>query len=166
MENEQRRIGASYIFNFYNDVQTLTDYYASYRNVLSAMRKKYPSLETEDKSDDQLKDLSDIDGQNILNAAYNVTFLLHKTYIGYKTLLPIIKIENEAIKKNYDLIKNAVLPNCDAVEEYVVALNQIIIDKIVQNILQTNQEIINQIYGQAPPPNEQAKPAADNTRTF
>lgn len=147
--NETRQAAASYIVTFYNEIMILLHDYSQYLNILLELEQKYPDkisivekLSTEEKI---------VLVQSVQAIRYNAT----KAHIQFKT------INETAIKDNkpsseelleeetgYKKVRDTFLINREELENYVFIMNKFLAKKVMQELLETSQQFINDIYGE------------------
>lgn len=153
--NEERTAAASYILTFYQHVSQLTDYYATYKNIMIELRAKYKNEEEE-----ELKEFNEEERRAITTTIQNVRYIAHKTQIQYKCIMQSIGVNPETdktINEIYAKINIGFIPKTTHIENYVIELNKILIGKIVKGLLETSQNIISKTfdnYGVTNPPTE------------
>lgn len=132
-EKEKKSAAASYILNFYREVLTLTSYHSQYLNLLLEIESKYKEIEK----------ASEAEKLNIQQAIQNVRYYCTQVYIQYRSIANAIKLkENEKIEEIYTKLKtNYVLQRQD-VEDYVILLNNLLVEEVIQDLLQSSEQIV------------------------
>lgn len=136
-KDEKKVTAASYILQFYTEIQLLNDYYAQYVNLLLELENKYKDTE---KATDEEKAV-------LINATQQVRHTAIKTFIEYKSLVfALKKEENDDIKTSIDLIKKDFIIKRDVLEDYVIKLNAVLVDEVIKKLLETTEDILNSLY--------------------
>ena len=140
--DEKKLAGASYIFSFYKEVQILTDYYAQYINFLLELKEK--------SKDADISKLGENEKLAVMQGVQQVRISAHKSYIQYCSIIGVLKIGKEdKIKESYTKIKDKyIVPQSD-LEIYVIELNQFLLNKIIQGLLEDSQNLIEEVYADA-----------------
>lgn len=146
MSDDTKKTAISYVYNFYMDAQNLTNQYATYLSAVLNFKGKYADLE----SPEAIAGLDDSDKEILLTYANNIRFYITRSLIGYKTLLKHLNRDTDpqartviaAAKK----AERQLVPECDAIEEYVVALNAFISEEGIQEVFTRNEELISQMF--------------------
>jgi len=136
--DEKKTTGASYIFSFYIEIQNLTDTYSNYVNLMLELEYKYKNnIEKAEESD-----------KNIVNQWLQmVRKSCHKCYIQYKTILPTLKIEeNDKLNEKYLKISNCFVIDRNDLKDFVLSMNKVLVNGIIQELLVDNQDFIKDIY--------------------
>lgn len=139
MIDEQKIAGASYILNFYRDVYFLTHYTCVYLNILLELDNKYPTEESR-------KVITDEERAAMLNTMQNVRYYGRTAYIQYLTIQKKIgkirEADHDKITLCYDRIKEEYIIKKDVLDEYTQELNNVLVNDMIQNILESNQDLI------------------------
>lgn len=136
--SEKDIAGASYIIQFYKEIQQLKGFYADYVNVLLEMENKYKET---DKASEEEKDY-------LKQVIQQIRKLAVLCYISYKSLVSSVKglKKKTEIEKAYSKIKvNFVIERQD-LYKFVTELNNFLLEEIIKNLLETSQNIINDIF--------------------
>jgi len=139
--DEKKTAGASYILTFYQNVNVMTNDYATYLNLMLELEHRYKDL---DKLQEHEREIMNKTLQIIRHNA-------HKTYIQYTTIIKNLKNTSDKqtqkeIEENYTHIKNTFVIDRTKLEKFVKALNQILVSEVIQNLLESSQELIEDIY--------------------
>lgn len=139
--DEKKTAAASYILSFYNEVLGLTAMYANYVNSMIQLEYKYSTPEIMQKMTDEEKN-------NISSNAQNVRAGCIRTYILYKSIKNNLKdtTKNKELEASYLKCKNTYLIQRQDIETYVTELNTYLMSSVIQSILETSQNILNEIY--------------------
>jgi len=139
--DEQKTAGASYILTFYNEIQALKHWCAVYSNTMANLEHKYnknineASLEEEEKL-------------NYNNIMEQVKYHVRITYMSFMAINSALQQRDIKVKKHYDTFKMRHVPESDTLERYTAALNEFLLKDIVQNLLQTSQQLVEQIFSE------------------
>ncbi len=141
MSKEKESAGASYVISFYQEVQTLTHNYGNYTNLMLEVENKYP-------------DVSKIEPEvrNVITATVQEVRLgVMKTYIMYRSIVNGANIKDNSLKEietsYFNIKKTFVIPNED-LEKYVINLNAVLVNDVIQNLLATGQDLFKSVYHQ------------------
>jgi hypothetical protein len=138
--NDKEKAAANYIFNFYNEIQALNHNYGLYINTLLNLEKIYPGNSFE-------KEATDLDRQLLVNINNAVRGNIIKSYIFYKSIVKNTKIaENKKIEDIYKEYLTIYELDRNKLEEYILIINEVLINDIIGELLDTSQKIINSIY--------------------
>lgn len=140
--NERQAAGASYLLTFYQEIINLTHHYAQYSNLLVEAKNKYGNKEINEIEDD---------AKNIIvTEVQSVRYSTYKCYIMYKTIIPSLKLkENKDLLALYNKIKEDYLIKQEDLENFVIALNSVLITEVIKNLLDTSQALVEDIYKNA-----------------
>ena len=56
------------------------------------------------------------------------------------------KLENKALANSYNKIKNSFIINRDDLEKFVVELNSILVEDIIQQLLESSEELVSGVF--------------------
>jgi len=150
--DESKQAGASYILNFYNNVNQMNDFYARYVNILAELNASIP------KNKDQENLTAVIDEAQKLQLREAVQYLRYaatQTYTGYLTInfnLPtsqeIKDQEGKVINIDslYNSIKREYVIKQETAEKYVIAMNSFLMKGIIKELLETGSQLITALY--------------------
>lgn len=137
--SEEKTAAASYILNFYSEVVQLTHNYANFENVLLELKSKYmnntEAITLEEK--ELVKQQSNI-----------LRYYTTKTYISYISIvggLKEVKL-NPKISEGYTKIKDQQVIRTEDIKDYVINLNEFIVNAVIKNLLESSQELLTNIY--------------------
>jgi hypothetical protein len=141
--DEKKIAGASYLLNFFKDVQQLTHHNIQYLNVLLELESRYGKNSDASKFDDQHK-------QILIQWTQNLRYYAYKCYISYKSIKDNLKLDEKLVQKveeMYKDIKTQFDLNRDKLEEYVIFFNEIIVKEAdLKRLLESSEEYINSIF--------------------
>lgn len=138
--DERRQAGASYIINFFNDIQTLNHHYSTYLNFLLELKHKHgTSFESKSIQEDEKLALT--------NTVQTVRHFCHKIYILYKSMISVKEIKGDKNLDSYYLkIKENFIIHSGDLEKFVISLNTLLVNDIIKDLLVSSQDIIGNIY--------------------
>jgi hypothetical protein len=144
---EERVAASSYVISFYKFVQSLTHEYANYENML---------LEMEAKTKNNAEKLDPTSKDTLLGSSQRLRYYATQTYINYESIRRAVgdkKIkENADMRAAYAELRSHLIIARDDAEKFVVEMNAILLTEIVKNLLQTSQDVMEQLYGTADQP--------------
>jgi len=132
--SEEKFAQANYIITLYNEVHQLSLTYCNMINV-------YLELEQKEKTDQ--------DNQTIKDLLLNIRFYSMQIYLKLNSLKNQLKIKDAQLndlKIYYDGLKETYLIKSEKIELFLIAINEIMTDGLMQNLLSSSQETINNIY--------------------
>jgi hypothetical protein len=139
-KDERRQAAASYIINFFNEVQALNHVYGQYVNLLLEFKEKHGSVP-------EGRSLADDEKQTLSVLAQTVRHYCHKIYIGYKSFVVAKEfLENPDIDQYYSKVKNTYVIKTEDLEKFVVAVNALLVNDVVKDLLVSSHDIVNEIY--------------------
>lgn len=131
--------GVAYVFNFYNDLENLTNHFAAYVNIRTKLKAKYPDLRNEEK---KVK-LSEEDRQTLHEVADNFRSWATRCYVKTQSLSKKIKkLDAEKIKKQYDRVIESPVTDLKTANDYVVELNKAFVEGGLQDLLVRNKDLV------------------------
>lgn len=138
--NEQKITASNYIISFYQEVENLTHNHAIYINLLIELKAKYG-----EKPD--AKKITEEEYNVLSTTVQTVRYYCTKAYIKYNSISNQFQ-KNEDVKKQYDLIKSPsnYLIDSEKLESFVTLMNNIIVDKVIRNLLKSSQDFVSEIY--------------------
>lgn len=143
--DEERIAAASYILNFYQDVVNLTHNYCNYENVLIELQQEHGSTEEVKLSVEQ-KEL-------IKQYCQILRYYARSSNIRYKAIIRSIKSkkikERKELKELLKKINSNYVIRVEDIKAYVEVMNEIIVDNIIKNLLESSSSIVNDLYGGA-----------------
>ena len=137
VEEQEKTTGASYIINFYNEVALLTHNYAEYLNLIEEIEYKYKDIAK----------ISENERSLLQTAVKSLKYYINKTFVMYKCIIETSKqTEDKKVNALRNKIKENFIIERVVLEEYVILLNTLLIQKVMKNLLETSQEIVESIY--------------------
>lgn len=141
-QDEKKITAASYIYQFYSEIQNLNHEYSNYLNIMLELENKYSSNVEKNASDEE-KNFIKIQIQK-------VRYSTHQTYIHYLSITKgLNKNPDNKIVKSYDLIKKQFMINREELEKYVTNINAVLVLEVIKNLLESSQDLIQEIYKNA-----------------
>ena len=136
---EKKIVAASYVFTFYQSVTIAIDYEAQYRNILVELNVKYSNQEVINK-------LNETEKEALIQSVQLVRFYSRKCWIMYKTLIKPLGIkEDKGLEEAYIKIKDQYVINQDDLENFIIAINQILIDNTIKDLIDNSQNLLEAI---------------------
>lgn len=138
--------GTSYILNFYRDVILFTHYVTTYMNLILEIEFKY--------TDFDLSKLDPEEKNNIIQSIQMVRYYANKCKIEYTSLKKRINFDKEddieilKIHSTINETKKFVILKNDA-ERLAELMNNTLVNDVIQNILETSQELMQQLFGES-----------------
>jgi len=154
--SDERNTGAHFIYNFYQEVANLTHTESQFQNVM--VEVSYKCAFSEDKSGaagkSQVIDLPQADKDILMQAIQNMRYHVVRTQRLYKSILPQLKKKentkisklDKSIDEAYNNIMSDFVINRRDSEKYVIAMNQVIVNTVMRDLLTTSQDIMAQLY--------------------
>ena len=142
MVNEKEIAGASYIIGFYKEVQALTHNYAAYLNLMLEVRNKFG---------EEPKKLPPEVQNNVTISVQTVRLNVHKTYIMYESIQQNLGKKGkkkEDLKNAYSVLKDDFILKMENLEKYVISINSILVEDIIQNLLRSSQDLVKEVYNE------------------
>lgn len=122
-----------YIITFFNDVEALTNTYASYQTIMLSTIEKYPELKTGVPSYFKIDDQSRLALLGILN---DLRFYLIRVHTKAMALKHKIKELNEPDLENiYQTIKIQTVLNVEEIEKYVFKIHECFVKGALEDLL-------------------------------
>lgn len=137
----KKSAASSYIINFYDGIITLTQNYTLYNNLLIESDKKY--------GEDNVKGLTELERQQLLNAVQNIRSLVQQVYIQYKSIASSAKVkEIDKIEDIYNKLKKDFIIKLDDLEKFVIGMNSFLVNEIIQELLSSATDLMEQVVGE------------------
>lgn len=137
--NDKELAAASYVYTFYVNIQQLTDTYSQYINFMIELENKYGESFI-NKTPEQEK-------VAVQQTLQTIRHYSNKCYIQLKSMNESIKLkESENFEELYNHIKTTFVIDRNKLEEFVINFNKILVNSIMQNLLQTSQDLIENVY--------------------
>jgi hypothetical protein len=139
--NEERITAASYIINFYQDIQGLTHAFANYINYMTFLETKYDKIEP--------NKWWASDNESLIELSQKVRFFATKTFIAYSAINARLetKLVGKDINALYVKVKKDLIVKRDDISEYVIAMNMLLVTNIFKSLLETSNEVLKKLYG-------------------
>lgn len=136
--SEERTAAASYILTFYQEIIALTHNYANYENLMLELEQKYGSEDEKMSPEEQdiIKQFSSI-----------LRYYIRVTYVRYVSIMAGVgQKTDKKITDLFDKIKDQYIVIRADAQDYVTALNGVLVNKIIKNLLESSQELVQQLY--------------------
>jgi hypothetical protein len=141
--NEQRSTAASFIINFFNVVSQLKSNYAMYVNIVIGLENKYSNSELMGK-------MADDEKGEFITQTQNLRYFIIMSYTDYKSLLPYATkegyIEDKDITETIGDLKSKLTIDRELVGRYVTGINKFLLSNVIKKLLESSQDIINDLY--------------------
>jgi hypothetical protein len=138
MVNDKQTAGSNYIITFYKEIEELTHNFAVYTNVMLEIKQKY--------GDDLSKVEEDVKTV-ILKTVQAVRIGLQKSYVQYVSIKSVLKLDsNNIVEDLYNTIKKQFVIKIDDLELYVIAINTVLVNDIIQSLLNTSNDLLQSMY--------------------
>lgn len=139
--DERKSTGASYLINFYQEVSRLTQAYSNYINILTELGTK----------SEHLDQMSEHEKNTFIEVVQEVRFSVNVTYISYCSIKRGLRqqtlTENDIdVEALHNAINEKFAIHKEKLKEYVVEINSFLITDIVQELLNTSQNIVEGMY--------------------
>lgn len=135
--SERKTAAASYLIQFYTDIQQLTDFYSQYYNAIIELESKYK----------QLEGLTEEDRRTLIQINQNLRYMMHKCYIAAKTIFPILKIKkDQTLAKLYKDINADLIMSRDKAEQYVTYMNKVLFENVIKDLLESSSQFMDKLY--------------------
>lgn len=147
MASEEQVAGASYVMNFLNDVENLTNTYATYLNVMVRIQDKYQlgkKEKEENKKKNKTVQLDNEDEQAVLEVNEAIRVWIARCYVKANTLqvkIPEMKESVKKLKKNYESAISSSMIEKEVAEGFVMDINAVFMQGILKDILTRAQDV-------------------------
>lgn len=139
--DEKQKTGVSYIYTFYNNVVTLTNYYAQYLNLLLEYKMKFSTAD--------LQKLEEGEQKIVTGAVQICRQTVISVFIQYQSITKALKIddsEKDKVREQYDKIKETFIIDTQDLEDFVCLMNEVLVNNVIKNLLESNQDIISDLF--------------------
>lgn len=137
--NEEKTTAASYIISFFENVGLITHHYAQYTNLIIELENKYKEVD--------LKGVTEEEGKVLQQLLQEIRYYAHKAIIQYKSINETLdEDKDKEILDNYDKIKKNYIIQRQDIEAFTIQLNKVLVKDIMRSLLQSSQDIIENIY--------------------
>lgn len=135
--DDRKSTAASYIYSFYQNIQSLNDFYSQYLCIMMDFKNTYKMDDSgQIKANDEAK-------EQIKQQIQNVRYILNKVYIQYKTIIKSLELkDNPKLSKLYEEVKSEYMIKAEILEEIVIEMNRVLVDNIIQDLLHTSQDLM------------------------
>lgn len=138
--SEERTTAASYVLTFFQEIGNLTSQFAAYQNLMLELKETY-------NTEDGMSNMEDKDRDLLKAATQNVRFFALKCYTMYDAIISgAKKTPDKKIIESYKNIKKQFIINTEELEEYVMLINKVLANDIMQGLLETSQSVMDDIY--------------------
>lgn len=137
-KDEKKVVAANYIITFYNEILQTNHSYSQYVNLLLELDNKYPNME---------EGLETTDKETLKTAIQNLRYHIIQTYTMYKSISLTTKLEaNPKIEEHYNILLSKFIIDRKITQEYVIEINNLFLDQVIKELLDTSTELISNIY--------------------
>jgi len=143
MADEKKTVAASYVMQFYQEVQTLNHNFAVYLNLIDLFRHKYGETFIEKMGDEEKASIQNVTQENRYNIR-RINVMLKGILNKFGAKLEG-KIKYEDLKKIYEKLKNQPIFKEEDITAYTELLNVLISENFIQDLFTTSQDYVNQI---------------------
>jgi len=141
MTDEVQIAGAGYILTFFNDIEQLNSYYASYVNTILSLKHKYPDTKN-------LENISDEDRQTLINMAQGLRTWIIRCYIKAQALKDKVDaFNNQKLDDSYKKATSTFILDPKDAEEFVVEINKAFADGVLVDLLSQARDIYARLTG-------------------
>jgi len=144
MATQAQASAAGYIVTYFNDVESLTNAYANYGNLMFRLERQY-------KDALEKGDIEKIPGQEAEQLAAHITnirFWVDRTHIKTVALKEKVKDFKDAdLTKKYDAVMGQDVPKLKALRDYIVEINKLFVKGVVSELVEKAGEIYGQLGG-------------------
>jgi len=144
MVTEEEIAGSGYVLSFYNDIENLTNSYATYINVLIRMKDKYKLNEGIKPSGADKVKLDVEDEEALLSVAETLRIWITRSYIKMASLKDKVSDMEESfkgVKSLYEKSLSTSIIEKKVAEEYVLKINQSFVTGILKELLIRSKDI-------------------------
>lgn len=145
-ETEEKKVAKSYIMNFYDTVIQLTSYKSSYKNFILSLERSQNQNKEEVKervySEEEYKHITDL--VSFIRYYIDVSRTMYFTLAKASNKLTTTK-EKEMTELLTSLDQKYIVDRA-LLEEYCMELHTFIATEIIQNFLQTKEDMLNSTY--------------------
>jgi len=136
--NDKQTAGSNYIITFYKEIEELTHNFAIYSNVMLEIKQKYGN---------ELGNVEEDVKSVILKTVQAVRVGLQKSYVQYISIKSVLNLDtNNKVEDLYKLIKSQFVIKIDDLENYVIAINTVLVNDIIQSLLNTSNDLLQSMY--------------------
>ena len=147
MNKETQAVGASYVVVLYQDIQDLNESSAVYSNLIREFDYKLTVKSP----------IEEVERAQLIQYSQNVAILCTKTYYKLRSLMQSVKtLDPKDLDEKYNSLmklniekkegETKLLIEVEKLSSYVFFINKVLLNEMVQTILQSVQETLNQIY--------------------
>lgn len=141
--DEQKITGANYIMTFANNIYLLIQQTASYKVLIVSFERKYKDL-------DSIEDFQPEEFSALQQTIQNLKYSIYMVYVQYQSLIrsvPNLRDENsDNIKELYLKMDKTYIINRELLDNFIIELNIVLLKNVIKSLLESSQDIINNIY--------------------
>lgn len=145
--DEKKLAAASYIISFYNETITLLNNYAQFLNIMLELEGRYKNIPAEEI----YTKLQEEERRALIMVIQLIRQSATVVYIQYKVIIDSVektkdKDLDKEIEETYIILRdNFVFTRLD-IERFTISINKFLVKGIINELLVSSQDIINQIY--------------------
>jgi hypothetical protein len=137
--------GMGYIITFFNDIENLTNTYASYHTIILSIYEKYPELKKGVTSNFKI---AEADRLNLIEILHNFRTWIIRVHTKAMALKIKIKELNDPELENiYQSIKEKSMLDVDKMEKYVFAVHKCFVNGALEDLLMKITDYYSKIVG-------------------
>jgi len=144
MVTEEEIAGSGYVLSFYNDIENLTNSYATYINVLIRIKDKYKLDQgVKPSGADKIK-LETEDEEALLTVAETLRIWISRSYIkaaSLKDKVPDMEASFSELKKLYEKSLSTSIIEKKVAEDYVLKINRSFVTGVLKELLIRSKDI-------------------------
>jgi len=139
MTSERKTAGINYLINFFNHIQVLNGHFSKYMGLLVQADEEQRQIGATEKT------------QIIQQTSNELREWIILVYIEYSSIFKTLKQGlDKKIKNIYDNeVKKNIILDRDKIEEFIIQMNATFLNEVVQDLLKTNQDLFDAIYGKS-----------------
>jgi len=135
---------AGYIVTYFNDIESLTNAFSNYNNLIFELKNKYKDA----LENNTIEKLPDSDKTNLLTQVQNTRFWVTRTYVKTTALDSSIKeLKIDKLKEKYKAVIDETVIINDKLEDYVIELNKVFVKGVVVDLIEKAGDVYSQLGG-------------------
>lgn len=143
---EQARTSSSYIMTFYYNVQDLTHYKSTYKNIILELKNLYPDMESNIENS---KKMNDEEHTFLIQHAQTLRYYCDVVYTSYQAVCLDLQLpSNEEVKDAFNKIMNSYIPSAELIDTFTIQMHHFLLQEIIQGMLRGGQQLIETTFKQ------------------
>lgn len=135
---------AGYLITYFNDIESLTNAFGNYNNLLFELKSKYQKNIEENK----MERIPDAERANLEQQLKDTRFWITRTYIKTVALEDKVKeLKIEDLKAKYQKVMSEPVIVNEMLEEYVIELNKVFVNGVVVELVEKAGDVYAQLGG-------------------